>query len=238
MADADILAAGDSGNTNPPEAYVYVITAGDEAVKVGVARATWRRLKELQTGHYKKLSIAHQIGFFALEEAYAIEHLAHKLLAAARLEGEWFRVSPEEAKAAIERAISKRRHEQFLRDEAERNAARAAEESLPHVYLGPEITQAPAWAFDANDVIRLILQEKEPKTEYLFNFGDCVIFVGCRKDEETGERHFFMNDVSCWHMQEEDGSPYDVSRSSRKNPLGNPPCALFATVFEALGGAA
>jgi hypothetical protein len=40
-----------------------------------------------------------------------------------------------------------------------------------------------------------------------------------------------MNDVSRWHMREEDGSPYDANRVRRGNPLGKQPCTLFATVY-------
>jgi hypothetical protein len=232
MTSADIALPDDSGNTNPLEAYVYVIVAGDDAVKVGLARDTLNRLKALQTGHYKKLFIAHQVGFPTVDEAYVIERRAHRLLRAKRIEGEWFSVSAHEAMLAIGQAINGIEDERRLEEEAQKSAMRRVDEG-PHVYLGPEITEAESWMRTPKDVIRFVLAQKDPlKREYLFNFGDCVIFVACRTEERTGEHFFFMNDVSRWHMREEDGSPYDASRVRIGNPLGKWPGALFATVYE------
>jgi hypothetical protein len=69
-------------------------------VKIGLARDTWKRLRALQTSHYRKLSIEHQIGFASVEEAHAIERRTHMLLNTKRAESEWFKVSPDEARAA------------------------------------------------------------------------------------------------------------------------------------------
>lgn len=232
MTSADITRPEGSGNTNPPEAYVYVISAGDDAVKVGLARDTLNRLKALQTGHYRKLFISHQVGFTTVDEAYAIERRAHRQLRAKRIEGEWFSVSADEAMSAIEQAIDGIDDEQRLEDEARKNGLHAMDESK-HVYLGPKITEAEPWMGNPSDVMKFVLREEGgPKEKYLLNFGDCIVFVGHREDEETGEHLFIMNDVSRWHMREVDGSPYDCSRAARNNPLGNPACMLFATVFE------
>ena len=234
MVNPDIATPEASDNTVSIEAFVYVITAGNDAVKVGVARDALNRLKGLQTGHYRRRSIAHQTGFIAEQEAYAIERRAHRLLEAKQIEGEWFAVSPQEAQAAIEQAINDLREEQRLADEAGTNAARKAEES-EHAYLGPEMTVAEPWIRSTMDVMRFVLsQEHGPEKQYLINFGDCVVFVSCTKNEEAAEWHFFLNDVSRWHMREEDGKPYDCDKPS-SSPLGNPPCALFATVFEPYG---
>jgi hypothetical protein len=233
MVESDIPAPEVSGNTVSIEAFVYVIAAAADAVKVGVARDTWNRLRALQTGHYQKLSIAHQIGFSEEDEAYAIERRAHKLLSPKRAEGEWFKVSPEEAKAAVEQAIKDRQEDQRREREELARIAATEEEALraQHVYLGPEITPAKPWMRTPMDVIRFVLAQKEPEKEHLISFGDCILFVACRTDEQTGEYFFFMNDVSRWHMREEDGSPYNCDKPS-SSPLGNPPCALFATVYE------
>ena len=39
------------------EAHVYVISAGDSAVKVGIAMRPKERLRALQTAHYQRLSL-------------------------------------------------------------------------------------------------------------------------------------------------------------------------------------
>jgi hypothetical protein len=219
---ADIPAPESSGNS---EAYVYVIHAEDGDVKIGVAKNAWNRLKGLQTAHSRKLSIFYKIGCLSRVEAYAIESRAHKILENRALEGEWFSASPEDARAAVERAICDMRAE---REREEKAAARVKAKIEGKTYIDPEITPAESWMRDAGDVIKFVLAQKEPKEEYLFSFGDCVIFVGCRRQKETGEWFFFMNDVSRWYMREEDGS------ACSNNPLGNPPCALLATASHPL----
>lgn len=110
MADPHISPPDISGNPvyqfskGPPKAYVYVIAAGEEAVKVGRARDPKQRLRELQTSHYQRLSIVHVRGFSEVEAA-ALERRAHQVLAEYRMTGEWFKVKPQTALEAIEAAI-------------------------------------------------------------------------------------------------------------------------------------
>jgi hypothetical protein len=83
---------------------VYVISAGPEKVKVGKANNPQQRMRDLQTGHYETLSLFHSVDC-ALHEVMAAEHMAHALLRDKRLRGEWFSVTPDEAKEAIEKAL-------------------------------------------------------------------------------------------------------------------------------------
>ena len=80
---------------------LYVIAAPD-AVKVGWAFAPARRLRELQTGHPHDLRLAYSA---PARHPGAAEKCAHKLLAAHRLRGEWFRASIGAATRAVDEAI-------------------------------------------------------------------------------------------------------------------------------------
>lgn len=233
MAEIDIASPEGSGNADFPQTFVYVIAAGSDAVKIGIAKDVQRRMKELQTGHYHRLSVFRQIACLSRCEAFAIENRAHKLLAANALEGEWFSVSPDVAAAAVERVISEMEVERGRKEEAARNVSKIEVEAAP-VYLGPDITPAEPWMRDPMALLRFLVEQKvDRRKEYLFDFGDCVIFVGHRKEPAASEHLFFMNDVTRWHVREEDRASYDSRRkASRNNPLGNPPCALFATILQ------
>jgi len=89
--------------------FVYVIGAGDQAHKIGIAGRPHSRIRELQCGNPHRLELK---ASFATDELSAaeVEVLAHRLLASLRLGGEWFKVSADEAEAAIRRAM------QMLRD--------------------------------------------------------------------------------------------------------------------------
>jgi hypothetical protein len=187
-------------------AYVYVISAGTEAVKIGVARDPNNRLKSLQTGHFKKLSVAYEIAFAGRDEAYAVECRVHRLLKAQLMEGEWFAVSPEEAKEAVERVISDIQ-EARIRKEEMLKASR---------YVPPEVIQAAPGMRDPIDAVHhAAKRDGEMKTEYLVDFGDCIVFVHCGKNRKTGERVFMTNDVTHWYigkgcaaqMETTDGEP-------------------------------
>jgi hypothetical protein len=82
------------------EVSVYVIAAGDSAVKVGLAMRPRERLRALQTAHYERLSLFDSV-VCTEQEAPAVESKAHRLLKDRRRSGEWFSVSPEEAKNAV-----------------------------------------------------------------------------------------------------------------------------------------
>jgi hypothetical protein len=100
MVESDITALGDLSN----RAYVYVISAGPEKVKVGKANNPQQRMRDLQTGHYETLSLFHSVDC-AIDEVMAAEHMAHALLREKRLRGEWFSVTPNEAREAVEKAL-------------------------------------------------------------------------------------------------------------------------------------
>lgn len=84
--------------------YVYVISAGPEAQKIGITKSPGDRLVALQTGHYLPLSL--EFARFT-KSAALVERSAHAAARELRLSGEWFETSPERAinivKAAIER---------------------------------------------------------------------------------------------------------------------------------------
>ena len=68
------------------DGWVYVISDGD-AFKIGVSKNPQKRLKTLQTGNKKKLTLEfceHK------NEPYKIETIVHRTLNEYRTEGEWF----------------------------------------------------------------------------------------------------------------------------------------------------
>ena len=80
--------------------FVYVIEREDNGhVKIGISENPAARRATLQTGSSSRLRIVHTA--FAGDRAEDVELEAHTFLAARRLEGEWFAVSPETAIAAV-----------------------------------------------------------------------------------------------------------------------------------------
>lgn len=73
-------------------AYIYIITDGDNNFKVGLTKSTpEKRLKQLQTGHPKKLSI-HSYFKVPVEKVFELETAAHKELQSRyQKRGEWFK---------------------------------------------------------------------------------------------------------------------------------------------------
>jgi hypothetical protein len=92
---------------------VYVISAGESAVKVGLATRPDERLRALQTAHYQRLSLFSSIVCTGAAEAIEVEQRAHRLLKDKHLHGEWFDVLPLEAKEVVERALSEVRSGHF-----------------------------------------------------------------------------------------------------------------------------
>ncbi len=84
------------------ERYVYVISAGLYRHKVGISDNPWKRVRELQTGHYEALRV-----ICALETRWAIEveRTVHLQLRDFRLQGEWFAVGAIDACCAVAGAI-------------------------------------------------------------------------------------------------------------------------------------
>lgn len=83
--------------------YVYVISAGPMAQKIGISAKATVRLTNLQVAHHTDLTLTHMT---LVDDARSVERYAHALLATKRLRGEWFEVSPEEARSTVERARS------------------------------------------------------------------------------------------------------------------------------------
>lgn len=86
--------------SKPQERYVYVITDGCGASKIGIAEDVKKRLADIQIGSSVKLRLAYSIAVPYLA-ASIIEYRMHKLLRDRRLSGEWFFVAPRIAFDAI-----------------------------------------------------------------------------------------------------------------------------------------
>ena len=90
----------------PSVSQIYVIAAGDNTVKIGIARDPEKRRIALQTGHYAPLKLAFSS---PCKRPAVVEHLVHESLASKRLYGEWFSASPQEAQQAISEVIKRTR---------------------------------------------------------------------------------------------------------------------------------
>lgn len=84
--------------------FVYVISAGPMAQKIGVTSNLNSRLAALQTGHYTRLSLEFSI---ETENAMAVEKLAHTIASETRLYGEWFEISAELAESVVMCALNR-----------------------------------------------------------------------------------------------------------------------------------
>jgi Meiotically up-regulated gene 113 len=86
---------------------VYVAQAGDDGpCKVGRSANPEKRTKELQTGNPEKIVL---VAFFVCSTwliAKTLEASVHVTLAAFRLVGEWFSVTPEAACRTIEKQVT------------------------------------------------------------------------------------------------------------------------------------
>jgi predicted GIY-YIG superfamily endonuclease len=84
------------------EIFIYVIAADEQGpVKIGFSNDPNRRLKELQTGYPKPLTLWHQQEF-SPKQAKLMEQMIHKTLKYRRSHGEWFKLSVEQAIAEVE----------------------------------------------------------------------------------------------------------------------------------------
>jgi ribosome-binding protein aMBF1 (putative translation factor) len=96
-------------------AYVYVIGADEGPFKVGITNGHPRhRLAALQTAHHQHLNLVAHVAVPAFS-ARKIERAVHGQLRRSRAAGEWFRVTAQEATAAVEEAAGQTReraHEQ------------------------------------------------------------------------------------------------------------------------------
>lgn len=81
--------------------HVYAIKSSDGFVKIGVTKSPVSRMATLQCGNPYKLTFLHCMPLMAQEcDAYKIEAELHRILAAKRAHGEWFKVSEEEVDLA------------------------------------------------------------------------------------------------------------------------------------------
>lgn len=88
-----------------PYCSVYVIAPDRfKPVKVGIAVAPEKRLSGLQCSHWRHLYVVGCYWFETVKEARAIEAKVHQIFIDedARLLGEWFDRTPEQARDAIE----------------------------------------------------------------------------------------------------------------------------------------
>ena len=82
---------------------VYIMQRQDGAIKIGISSdPASRRLSLVST---VRQPVSHCASTYPMDEAKAIEGLAHRILVDHHDYGEWFWVSIEEAKAAVERAV-------------------------------------------------------------------------------------------------------------------------------------
>ena len=85
--------------------FVYVIGAPRTSKKIGIAADPSRRLQALQSGNSKVVSVLHSRKVDS-SVAAMIETHVHWMLKDYREAGEWFRVSLEQAIAAIDASIA------------------------------------------------------------------------------------------------------------------------------------
>lgn len=82
-----------------PGRHVYVMSDGDLPIKIGVSNDPLRRCADLRGPSGRPLAVV-----YAVESVYAdeVERLAHKHFADNRTMGEWFNVSIDDARLAIQ----------------------------------------------------------------------------------------------------------------------------------------
>ena len=80
--------------------YVYVVADGAGQLKVGVAAEPRRRLRQLQVGNARRLSLRRFVPFQG-DDPEAVERYAHWLLRDHHVGGEWFVVDEKTAVVAL-----------------------------------------------------------------------------------------------------------------------------------------
>lgn len=86
--------------------WIYVIGSDTKPYKIGFSKNPEKRLKQLQTGHPKKLKI-HHLEEINSNEVLIIEKNIHKENKFKKSHGEWFDLELEEAIAEIKFALIK-----------------------------------------------------------------------------------------------------------------------------------
>lgn len=102
--------------------YIYIITDGSGACKIGSAVSPKNRMKELQTGSSAKLSIFDAISV-SKERVLLCEFEAHRRLRGNSLIGEWFFISPHAAREVVRSVIADPRNPTLDRDLLDARAA-------------------------------------------------------------------------------------------------------------------
>lgn len=82
--------------------FIYVIGT-DKRQKIGFSGNVDQRLRALQTGNSENLRIHHKVEVPESQARY-VEKTIHKEYNYLRVKGEWFNMSPEQAKLCIEHA--------------------------------------------------------------------------------------------------------------------------------------
>ena len=85
--------------------HVYAMKSADGPIKIGVSRNPDQRREELQREFAASITVVGSAIVYNRRLAFRAEKIAHRILAAVRIKGEWFDVTKEEAIDAINRAI-------------------------------------------------------------------------------------------------------------------------------------
>ena len=81
--------------------FIYVIGSDENRQKIGFSKDVNKRLKTLQTGNPQVLKI-HYFEEVPDDRARKLERKLHKELNHLRLKGEWFDISPNDAKLMLQ----------------------------------------------------------------------------------------------------------------------------------------
>jgi Meiotically up-regulated gene 113 len=84
--------------------YIYIIGNAIDKQKIGFTNDVVTRLKTLQTGNPDHLTI-HHFEEVPASRVRLLERKIHKELNHKRIKGEWFNISPNEAKLSLQHAI-------------------------------------------------------------------------------------------------------------------------------------
>lgn len=94
--------------------YIYVIGGEAPPYKVGISKDPQRRLKNLQTGHPRKLSIL-TLKETDISKTKLLESAIHHHLKHHRTHGEWFDISLDKILLEVEYALMRYEDDPILR---------------------------------------------------------------------------------------------------------------------------
>jgi hypothetical protein len=88
------------------QTFLYIIGEPEPCwnVKIGITSNIGSRLSQLQPGHPSRLVVHRSYAFDERYAAFRAERQAHEFFDDARMCGEWFDITPEEAIMGIEEA--------------------------------------------------------------------------------------------------------------------------------------